>query len=86
MLDSVRLETKCDLATEFKRAQRNSKECSCSTWIYGWDRAMQGTCKNYAYWLFGPDPNRLMEELGMPDYLPTTLPMTKLDDEVQPLV
>ena len=47
---------------------------------------MQGTCKNYAYWLFGLGPNRLMEELGMPDYLPHNIAMTKLDDEVQPLV
>ena len=35
---------------------------------------------------FGLGPNRLMEELGMPDYLPHNIAMTKLDDEVQPLV
>jgi hypothetical protein len=39
MLDSVRLETKCDLATEFKKGRGNSKS---STWIHEWDRAMQG--------------------------------------------
>jgi hypothetical protein len=73
MLDSVRLETKCDLTTEFKRARETQKSAPVVPGFMGGTAQCRGTCKNYAYWLFGADPNRLMEELGMPDYLPTTL-------------
>ena len=70
MLDSVRLETKCNLATEFKRVRETQKSAPVVPGFMG------GT--NYAYWLFGAVPNRLMR-----NWVCQTISPQHCDDEIR---